>query len=146
MEGGRQGIAPGARLRRSRSGDPCARARRQDGRPGRGTEAGMAGQAVTRRPVLAALLLGPLLAACAPPRTTQVAVPDRLIGLAAAARTDAALAAAVIAAAPDLAGRVAPLRDARTQHAAALEAEVARQAGIPTSPATPAPTPTAGPP
>jgi hypothetical protein len=54
-----------------------------------------------------------------------------------AARADAALAAAVIAATPDLAGRVGPVRDARTEHAAALDAEVARQAGTTTAPGTP---------
>jgi hypothetical protein len=43
----------------------------------------------------------------------------------------------VIAATPDLAVRVAPLRDARTEHAAALDAEVARQARRSTPPAPP---------
>ena len=42
----------------------------------------------------------------------------------------------MIAATPDLTGRVGPLRDARTEHAAALEAEVARQTGS-TATATP---------
>ncbi len=98
---------------------------------------------LTRRGLLAVLLLGPALAACAPPRSPQAAAPDPLIALAATARADAALAAAVIAATPDLAGRVAPVRDARTQHAVALEAEVARQAGT-TAPGPPRPTAATG--
>lgn len=106
--------------------------------------AGQVGQVVPRRAVLAALLLAPSLVACAPSRTAQAQAPDPLIALAEAARTDAALAAAVIGASPELAARVGPLRDARTEHAAALEAEVARQAGrtataAPPRPATPGP-------
>lgn len=92
-------------------------------------------QTLTRRGLLAALLLvPPALAGCAPTRSGQAAAPDPLVALAAAARADAALAAAVIAATPDLAGRVGPVRDARTEHATALEAEVARQAGTTTAP------------
>jgi len=102
--------------------------------------AGQVGPRLTRRALLAVVLLGPPLAACAPARTTQGQAPDPLVALADAARADAALAAAVIAATPALAGRVAPLRDARTEHAAALDAEVARQAG---RSATPAPRPAA---
>ena len=102
--------------------------------------AGQVGPRLTRRALLAVVLLGPPLAACAPARTTQGQAPDPLVALADAARADAALAAAVITATPALAGRVAPLRDARTEHAAALDAEVARQAG---QTATPAPRPTA---
>jgi hypothetical protein len=107
---------------------------------------GQAGtRALTRRGLLAALLLvPPALAACAPTRPAQAEAPDPLIALAAAARADAALAAAVIAATPDLAGRVGPLRDARTEHAVALEAEVARQAGTTSAPAAPRPTAAAG--
>jgi hypothetical protein len=90
--------------------------------------AAQVGPRLTRRALLAVALLGPPLAACAPAGPTQAQAPDPLIALADAARADAALAAAVIAATPDLAGRVAPLRDARTEHAAALDAEVARQA------------------
>jgi hypothetical protein len=52
--------------------------------------------------------------------------PDPLLALVAAARADAALAAAVVAAEPDLAERVDPLVAARTEHAAALDAEVRR--------------------
>jgi len=100
---------------------------------------------LTRRAVLSALLLvPPAVAACAPSRSTQAAAPDPLGALAAAARADAALAAALIAAKPDLAGRVGPLRDARTEHAAALEAEVARQAGTTAAAASPRPTPATG--
>jgi hypothetical protein len=94
---------------------------------------------LTRRALLTVALLGPPLAACAPARSTQAQAPDPLIALADAARADAALAAAVITAKPDLAGRVAPLRDARTEHAAALDAEVARQAGQSVTPAPPRP-------
>ena len=102
-------------------------------------------RALTRRGLLAALLLvPPALAACAPTRSSQAAAPDALIALASAARADAALAAAVIAATPDLAGRVGPLRDARTEHATALEAEVARQAGTTTAPAAVRPTAAGG--
>ena len=100
---------------------------------------GQVATTMTRRALLAALLLGPALAACAPPRSAQAQAPDPLIALADAARADAALAAAVIAATPDLAGRVVPLRDARTEHAVALEAEVARQAGSTATVAPPRP-------
>jgi hypothetical protein len=57
--------------------------------------------------------------------------PDPLIALADAARADAALAAAAVAADPALGPRIDPLREARTEHAAALDAEVARFAGVP---------------
>lgn len=93
----------------------------------------MTGQAMTRRTLITAVLstalLTPALAACAPAPSAALERPDPLVALATAARADAALAAAVIAAVPKLAARVAPLRDARTEHAVALEAEVARQAG-----------------
>ncbi len=52
--------------------------------------------------------------------------PDPLVALADAARADAALAAALVAAEPGLAERVDPLVAARTEHAAALDAEVLR--------------------
>ena len=55
--------------------------------------------------------------------------PDPLIALADAARADAALAAAAIAADPALVTRIDPLREARTEHAAALDAEVVRMGG-----------------
>ena len=106
--------------------------------------AGQVATTMTRRALLAALLLGPPLAACAPPRSAQAQAPDPLVALADAARADAALAAAVIAATPDLTGRVGPLRDARTEHAAALEAEVARQAGSTATAAPPRPVPSSG--
>jgi hypothetical protein len=69
--------------------------------------------------------------------------PDPLIALADAARSDAATAAAAIAADPSLADRVQPLLDARTQHAAALDAEVARldPDHAPAPSATPSPAP-----
>lgn len=103
----------------------------------------MTGQAMTRRRLLTVLLLAPpAMTACTPARSAQGNGPDPLIALATAARSDAALAATVIAATPDLAGRVGPLRDARAEHATALDAEVARQAG---TTATPRPTPSATP-
>jgi hypothetical protein len=99
---------------------------------------------LTRRALLAVALLGPPLAACAPAGSTQAQAPDPLAALADAARADAALAAAVIAATPDLAVRVAPLRDARAEHATALDAEVARSAGRSATPAPPRPTAASG--
>ena len=74
----------------------------------------------------AACSLPPAVAGCAlggPPGPSRA---DPLIALADAARADAALAAAAIAADPTLAERLQPLVDARTAHAAALDAEVAR--------------------
>ncbi|QJY50688.1 hypothetical protein HOP40_16895 [Pseudonocardia broussonetiae] len=97
--------------------------------------------------MLAALALAPvalspgLLSGCAAVRDDG---PDPLIGLAGAARSDAALAAALVAADPDLAERVNPLVDARTAHAARLDAEIARLAGD-TAPAAPAAPPPAAP-
>jgi hypothetical protein len=90
-----------------------------------------------RRRLLALALLAPVaatgLGACStgPDRATRT--PDPLIALADAARADAALAAAAIAANPDLTARVEPLRAARTEHAAALEAEIVRAGGTPRS-------------
>jgi hypothetical protein len=55
--------------------------------------------------------------------------PDPLIALADAARADAALAAAAVADTPALAARIDPLREARTEHAAAFDAEVVRMGG-----------------
>jgi hypothetical protein len=86
------------------------------------------------------LLLPPALAGCSTAPVPQG--PDPLIALADAARTDAALATAAITASPNLADRVQPLVEARTAHAAALDAEVARldPARPSTTPATtPAP-------
>ncbi len=84
------------------------------------------GSRLTRRRLLVGLLLiPPAVSGCAlDPSTRQP--PDPLIALAAAARADAALATAAITADPGLAARVQPLVDARTRHAAALDAEVAR--------------------
>lgn len=98
---------------------------------------------VSRRRVLAALALAPValggLAGCAVGADDSDG-PDPLIALADAARTDAALAAALVAAAPELAERVDPLVAARTEHTAALDAEVARL--DPARPTTaPGPTP-----
>ena len=84
------------------------------------------GLGISRRKLLAGLLLvPPALAGCTAAPATPTA-PDPLIALAAAARSDAALAAAAVAADPDLADRVQPLADARRQHAEALDAEIAR--------------------
>jgi hypothetical protein len=55
--------------------------------------------------------------------------PDPLVALADAARADAALAAAAVAADPGLSARIEPLRAARAEHAAALDAEVVRVGG-----------------
>jgi hypothetical protein len=71
--------------------------------------------------------------------------PDPLVALADAARADAALAAAAIAANPELTARVEPLRAARVEHAAALDAEVLRVGGTPGSAAPTAPPPSADP-
>jgi HAMP domain-containing protein len=72
------------------------------------------------------LLLPPAAAGCALGRASGPTEPDPLVALADAARADAALAAAAVAADPALAEALQPLVDARTQHAAALDAEVAR--------------------
>ena len=82
---------------------------------------------VPRRRALAGLLLiPPALSGCALGAAGPQRPADPLIALADAARTDAALAAAAIAADAALAARVQPLLDARTAHAAALDAEVNR--------------------
>jgi hypothetical protein len=67
--------------------------------------------------------------------------PDELEAPLAAARSDAAVAAAAVAAFPDLAGRLTPLADARRAHADALAAEVrrARPDRAPAVDAVPAP-------
>lgn len=103
---------------------------------------------MSRRTLLAGLLLVvPAVAGCTA-GAAGADDPDPLIELAATARADAALAAAVIAAVPALTDRVEPLRMARTEHAAALDAEIARLAKDPTTappvpPATPTPAPPA---
>lgn len=92
-----------------------------------------------RRRFLTAVTLSPLvLAGCGFLRDDG---PDPLVVLADAARADAALAAALVAADPALAANVGPLRDARTEHAAALDVEVARL-----DPDAPAPVPAPEPP
>jgi hypothetical protein len=96
----------------------------------------------TRRRVLAGLLLlPPAVAGCSLGGSSRPTGPDPLIALAVAARADAALAAAAVAADPGLAEALQPLVDARIQHAAALEAEISRlDPDQPTpAPATPAP-------
>lgn len=104
---------------------------------------------ITRRRVLVGLLLAPpALSACSL-GTAAPAEPDPLQALADAARRDAATATAAITAAPDLAGRVQPLVDARSAHAAALDTEIARldpdRGGAPTTtPAAPVAPPAAG--
>jgi hypothetical protein len=95
-----------------------------------------------RRRMLVLALVTPAaaigLGACGPAAIRKPKAPDPLIALADAARADAALAAAAVAANPELATRVDPLRAARAEHAAALDAEVVRAGGTP-NPATPAP-------
>jgi hypothetical protein len=87
----------------------------------------VAGAALSRRRVLAGLLLlPPAVAGCALGRAAGPTEPDPLIALADAARADAALAAAAVAADQALASALQPLVEARTQHAAALDAEIAR--------------------
>ncbi len=94
--------------------------------------------ALSRRRLLAGMLLAPpALAGCSLGSSTKDTAPDPLIALADAARADAALVAAVVTATPALAARLTPLRAARTDHAAALDAEVARLA--PSATATPTP-------
>lgn len=103
------------------------------------------GLGIRRRRLLAGLLLvPPAMAGCAIGAPAAPTAPDPLIALADAARADAALAAAAMAADPTLAVRVQPLSDARTQHAAALDAEVARLAPTraPTTSAARSPAPT----
>jgi HAMP domain-containing protein len=91
----------------------------------------------SRRRVLAGLLLlPPAVAGCALGRASGPTEPDPLIALADAARADAALAAAAVAADQALAAALQPLVEARTQHAAALDTEIARL-----SPDRPTPTP-----
>ena len=114
--------------------------------PGRGASPRPPG--LDRRRVLVLALLAPVaaagLGACStgPTRTTKG--PDPLVALADAARADAALAAAAIASNPDLTARVEPLRAARTEHAAALDAEVVRAGGTPGSAAPTAAAPPSG--
>jgi hypothetical protein len=71
--------------------------------------------------------------------------PDPLVALADAARADVALAAAAVAADPGLSARIEPLRAARAEHAAALDAEVVRVGGVPGAAAPTSVGPTAAP-
>jgi hypothetical protein len=71
--------------------------------------------------------------------------PDPLVALADAARADVALAAAAVAADPGLSARIEPLRAARAEHAAALDAEVVRVGGVPDAAAPTSVGPTAAP-
>ncbi len=66
--------------------------------------------------------------------------PDPLVALADAARADVALATAAVAADPGLSARIEPLRAARAEHAAALDAEVVRVGGVPGAPTDVGPT------
>ena len=113
--------------------------------------AGSAAALVGRRRILQLALVLPAAAVLGGCRVQDSSDdrPDPLIGLADAARADAALAAAAVAADPALAARIDPLREARTEHAAALDAEVARLGGTPAAAAPSASagaTPTATPP
>ena len=100
------------------------------GRRGTGTPSGAV--RVDRRRILALALVLPVaagLGGCGAATDRRTDRPDPLIALADAARADAALAAAAVAADPALAARIDPLREARTEHAAALDAEVVRMGG-----------------
>ena len=110
------------------------------GRRGTGTPSGAV--RVDRRRILALALVLPVaagLGGCGAATDRRTDRPDPLVALADAARADAALAAAAVAADPALAARIDPLREARTEHAAALDAEVVRMGG-------PSAAPTAAPP
>ncbi|GAY09421.1 hypothetical protein [Pseudonocardia sp. N23] len=95
---------------------------------------------LTRRRLIALAALAPVagaaLSAC--DGASGSSGPDPLIALARAARDDAELIGAAITASPALTDRLTPARQARTDHAAALETEVARLAGGTPAPATPA--------
>jgi hypothetical protein len=82
----------------------------------------------------AAVVLPAVVSGCSVFGQSSAKAPDPLPGLADAARADAALAAAAIAADPSLRGRLEPLRAARTTHAAELD----RMLGRPPSTAVPA--------
>ena len=100
------------------------------GRRGTGTPSGAV--LVDRRRILALALVLPVaagLGGCGAATDRRTDRPDPLIALADAARADATLAAAAVAADPALAARIDPLREARTEHAAALDAEVVRMGG-----------------
>ncbi|MEU5840399.1 hypothetical protein [Rhodococcus sp. NPDC047139] len=63
----------------------------------------------------------------------DVAEPDPLTGQVARGRTDAAIATALVARAPELSGVLGTIASERTAHADALEAEIARMQGATTS-------------
>jgi len=115
----------------------------------RGAGPPAAGPIVGRRRILQMALVLPaaatVLGGCSgvDRRATR---PDPLIALADAARADAALAAAAVADTPALAARIDPLREARTEHAAAFDAEVVRMGGVSRAAVPPAATAAAPPP
>ncbi|GAA4710970.1 hypothetical protein GCM10023215_61340 [Pseudonocardia yuanmonensis] len=82
-------------------------------------------------------LAAPVLAGCAAGSADDG--PDPLIPLVTRARADADLVTAAITADPSLTARLDPLRSARTDHADALEKEIARVAGTATPVPAPAP-------
>ena len=98
--------------------------------------------------VLPAVAVAPAaLSGCSVLGQSAAKAPDPLPGLADAARSDAALAAAAIAADPSLRARLEPLRAARATHAAALDRILGRPpatagAGAPANPAPTSPVPT----
>jgi len=95
---------------------------------------------LTRRRLIALAALAPVagaaLSAC--DGASGAGGPDPLIALARAARDDAELIGALITATPALTDRLTAVRQARTDHAIALETEVTRLAGGTPAPATPA--------
>ena len=109
----------------------------------RGTGTPSAAVLVDRRRILQLALVLPVaagLGGCGAATDRRTDRPDPLIALADAARADAALAAAAVAADPALAARIDPLREARTEHAAALDAEVVRMGGPSAAPTAASPT------
>ena len=114
----------------------------------RGTGTPSAAVLVDRRRILQLALVLPVaagLGGCGAATDRRTGRPDPLIALADAARADATLAAAAVAADPALAARIDPLREARTEHAAALDAEVVRMGGPSAAPAAAPVTTTATP-
>lgn len=98
---------------------------------------------VSRRQLLTVVALGgAVLSGCAF-GAGDPAEPDPLIRLADAARADVALATALVAADPEFGPRIDPLLAARSDHAAALDAEVARLIGEVAPPTTVTPPPSA---
>lgn len=124
--------------------DATAAGRRPGSRPV--AQAGLR-PTLDRRRVLQLMLALPAAATvvtgCGGATTDRAHRPDPLVALADAARADAALAAAVIAADPTVTARIDPLRAARTEHAAALDAEIVRMGGAPST-ATPSTAPAVG--